>query len=1047
MSAKTGQDSTRAPKKCMAAAPVWRGGAPVKACGGWATATRNLLPIEIFAIAGVIACPCLAQPADASKSPPQVEAAPSPLSQSSSSKPLAPAAQPIIVTGSRIPRVNLTAVSPITVVDSQEVKFAGAVLTENLLNDLPQVTPDQGVYISNASSGTATVNLRDLGASRTLVLINGRRFMPGDPTDPAADINAIPSALIKRVEVLTGGASSVYGSDAVSGVVNFILDTRINGFRIDAQSSFYQHDNRNGSGLRGLLMAASDPAPAGNVVDGGVDDINAAWGSSFADQRGHVTIYGGYRKIQPITQDSRDYSACTPVVNDPGDPLVCGGSATSAQGTFVTSDGPFHVGNNRTFLPGPTFFNFAPFNYFQRPGVRYTAGGFADFEISRAFDPYLEVMFMSDRSVAQIAPSGDFGDTASINCDNPLLSPAELSEICTPNNLVTDDNGNPIPFIDPLTGANYFRGTLFILRRNVEGGPRQDDRRHKNLRLLGGFKGDLGRGITYDASYLDGRVRLVDDHTNDVLTSRVGRAIDVVADPKTGQPVCRSVLTGEDPACPPWDVFALNAVTAPAAAYLTVPARLAGTVRQQVATAFVTADLGTWGVLSPWATDAPSVNFGTEYRTDSLSLQPDEHFQTSDLAGLGRPIIPFRGSTSVKELFGESRIPLIQDHLIDNLTIELGYRQSWHSDGKHSFSTDSYKLGVELTPVRGVRFRASDQRAVRAPDIQELFAPIFPSSIDFDPCAGAIPLATQAQCQFTGASAAQYGHILRNPFENIEGDHSIVGGNANLAPEIARTRSIGVVLEPRIVPHFNATVDWFDIRLAESITEIGGQAIVSTCLATGDPVFCARIHRDANGSLWQSPQGFVDDTNANIGSLDVRGIDFQLAYARGLRRLGSLDVAFNGSWYQRYTVDNGGLATAFRCDGRFGSVCGTPLPHWRHTARLTWRSGHALSLSLNWRHIGAVTADALISNPELSRPLSPAAAKIDVQDYFDLTALMNFRGRSVLRFGVRNIFDREPPVLPDGDAGNCSNRCNGNTYPQLYDPLGRYIFAGVTINL
>ena len=951
------------------------------------------------------------------------------------------------MTGSRIPRVNLTAISPITVVDSQEVKLSGAVLTENLINDLPQVTPDQGIYISNTANGTATVNLRDLGASRTLVLINGRRFMPGNLNNSAADINAIPSALIKRVEVLTGGASSVYGSDAVSGVVNFILDTRLEGLRVDAQSSFYQHDNRNGSGLREPLVAAGDPAPSGNVVDGGIEDINAAWGHSFANRRGHVTVYAGYRSIQPITQDTRDYSACTPVVNDPSDPLVCGGSATSARGTFVTSDGPFHLGDNQTFLSGPTFFNFGPFNYFQRPDQRYTAGGFADLEVSRAFDPYVQVMFMSDRSVAQIAPSADFGDTATINCDNPLLSPQQLGVVCAPGNLVADDGGNPIPFVDPVTGGNYFRGHLFILRRNVEGGPRQDDFRHKNLSLVGGFKGDLGRGITYDASYLDGRVRFVDVHSNDILTSRLQRALDVITNPATGQPACRSALTGEDPACIPWDVFASDAVTSQAAAYLTTPSRVAATIKQQVATAFITADLGTWNVRSPWATDAPSVNLGAEYRKDSLSVEPDEHFQSSDLAGLGQPIIPFRGSTSVRELFGETRIPLIQDHLIDDLTIELGYRQSWHSDGEHHFSTDSSKLGVELTPVRGVRFRASDQRAVRAPDIQELFAPIFNSAIDYDPCAGASPLATEAQCQFTGVTAAQYGHILANPFENIEGDHSIVGGNPDLSPEVARTRSVGVVFEPRMVPHFNATVDWFDIRLAGSIMEIGGQAILTTCLATGDPAFCARVHRDSNGSLWQSPQGFVDDTDANIGALEVRGIDIQAALTERLGRLGSLNAAFNGTLLRRYIVDNGGLTTPYRCDGRFGGVCGTPLPHWRHTARLTWDSQHALSLSLNWRHIGAVKADALSSNPELNRPLSPLAARIAVEDFFDLTALVSFRSKSVLRFGVRNIFDREPPILPGGEVGNCSDRCNGNTYPQLYDPLGRYIFAGVTLTL
>jgi outer membrane receptor protein involved in Fe transport len=215
-------------------------------------------------------------------------------------------------------------------VTGQEYKLEGAVLTEDVINRLPQVTPDQGAFISAGATGTSTVNLRDLGASRTLLLVNGRRLLPGDPTYPAADINIIPSSLIKRVEVLTGGASSVYGSDAVSGVVNFILDTRLDGLRVDAQASFYQHDNRN-SGLDALLGDAGDPVPIGNTVNGANRDVNAAFGTGFLNGRGHVTIYGGYRKLLAITQDERDYSACT--VAAASDQRFCSGSNSSAVGT------------------------------------------------------------------------------------------------------------------------------------------------------------------------------------------------------------------------------------------------------------------------------------------------------------------------------------------------------------------------------------------------------------------------------------------------------------------------------------------------------------------------------------------------------------------------------------------------------------------------------------------------------------------------------------------------------------------------------------------
>jgi iron complex outermembrane receptor protein len=974
-----------------------------------------------------------------------------------------PAQAPIIITGSRIPRHDLTAVSPVTIITGQDYKLEGAVLTEDIINQLPQITPDQGAFISSGATGTSTVNLRDLGASRTLVLVNGRRLLPGDPTYPAGDINIIPSSLIQRVEVLTGGASSVYGSDAVSGVVNFILDTKLDGLRLDAQTSFYQHDNRN-SDARSLLTAAGDPFPQGNTVDAANRNVDAAFGKSFLDGRGHLTVYGGYRKLSAITQDERDYSACT-ISADPTQPdgRFCGGSAVSATGTFATFFDAFHLGSDQTFLPGPAFFNFAPVNYYQRPGRRYTAGGFANLDLSSALKPYLELMYMDDRSVAQIAASGDFfGDTSTINCDNPMLSDQQRNSVCFDGNFVGQtpifDNqgdvvridGAPIPFTDPVTGATYFEGNLLVGRRNVEGGPRQDDRRHQDLRLVGGASGDLGRGVTYDASYTASRVKFTDAYLNDVSITRLNRSIDVISDPATGAPVCRSVLTGEDPSCVPWDIFVLGGVTPEAAAYITLPASQTAMIEQRVANANATVDLQEWGIRSPWADEGPSLNVGAEYRRDSLDFRPDAAFQSGDLAGQGQPTIPFAGATTVKELFGEARIPLISHRFIDGLAIEGGFRHSWHSDGITKFAASSYKAALDLTPIRGIRFRASLQRAVRAPNIQELFAPVFPGFFDHDPCAGVSPTATAEQCEHTGVSAAQYGQIIANPFgEDVGGYNSIEGGNTSLGPETAKTRAIGVVLEPRFLPGFNATIDWYDIKIKGAVEVFGAQAIMDTCIATGDALFCNRIHRDSNGSLWQTLQGFVDDTNANIGERTSRGIDVSANYRRSLGRFGSANIEFFGSRLIKAITDNGGLSTPFDCAGLYGFPCDYPLPKWRHTARLTWNTRRGPGLSLEWRHTGKVTLAALNPDFGLIDFVSPFEERISPQDYFDLTVLFPIGRHYVLRLGARNIFDRAPPIVTQGNPG-CANPhggCNGNTFPQLYDPLGRYIFASVTVDL
>jgi iron complex outermembrane receptor protein len=370
----------------------------------------------------------------------------------------------IVITGSRIPRTDLTAVSPVTMIKGDEFKLIGAINADDLLNQLPQVNPSQGEFVNAPATGAATVDLRGLGASRTLVLVNGHRLMPGDPRYLVPDINSIPTALIQRVEVLTGGAAAVYGSDAVAGVVNFILDTRVNGFRIAGEIGAYQHDNRDQFAQR-LLDRRHLPYPTGSVVDGVRENLSVAFGGGFFDDRAHVTLYGGYRRIDAVKWDQRDHSACPitarTVAGLPTSTLECGGPLVSYPGNYFDNLGNvYQVTPDRTFVPGLSRFNNSPWNLIQRPDKRFTAGGFANFDFSNAVQAYAEVMAMKDHSLWQLGPSGDFTNTETINCDNPLLSDQQRSLICRTGNFVgetptLDDNGNllqvagsPTPFVD-----------------------------------------------------------------------------------------------------------------------------------------------------------------------------------------------------------------------------------------------------------------------------------------------------------------------------------------------------------------------------------------------------------------------------------------------------------------------------------------------------------------------------------------------------------------------------------------------------------------------
>jgi iron complex outermembrane recepter protein len=1017
--------------------------------------------------------------------------------------------QEIIVTGTRIPQPNLTSPAPVTVVTNQDVKLTGTTRVEDLLNQLPSVGASQASGVSNGATGTAEVDLRYLGSKRTLALVNGRRMTPGDPnsTTQAADLNLIPAALIKRVEVLTGGASSVYGADAVAGVVNFIMDTNFTGVRFDGQASFYQHDNRNPGVSGGLTM--QDIAaqrgfriPSGNSVNGGSFDGTVSLGAAFGDGRGHGVAYLGYRKVDPILQSSRDYSACVLQNRGSGVPR-CGGSATAnpGNGFFFTTNGTTSTTGalgpgTITLGAGTNIYNFAPTNYFQRPDERYIAGAFADYEISPAIKPYMEFMFMDDHTLAQIAPSGDFGNTFTINCDNPLLNTAPgsavgnpndpnasvQSTICNNNNLIggfignfpvpigapynVDANGNqlftqPLDFFDPLTGTTHNIAYFNLLRRNTEGGNRIADLQHTSYRGVIGTRGDLSKVFSYDAYYQYGKTDYSQVYRNEFSARRLQNALDVVIDPATGLPACRSALTGAEPNCVPYDIFGTAGPSAAAVNYLNVFGVIHGSTTEQVADANITGALGEAGVQTPWSDEGVSINLGGEYRKESLNLDPDQEFQTGDLTGQGAPTLPVSGSFHVLEAFGEAQIPIVRHNFLDDFTINAGYRYSAYklSNGR-SYNTSTYKLGAELAPVRDIRLRASYNRAVRAPNIQELFAPQF-VGLDGsnDPCSGQAVTATDYGCLAQGLVVGQ------NPTPNPAGQYNgLLGGNPNLKPEKATTKTIGVVVQPRFVPRLSFTVDYWNIDLKDAIQGFGADAIVTNCInhttATSVAPSCALIHRNPAGSLWLSPDGFVVDIPTNSGEIKTDGVDATAAYSYRFGSFGTLSGSFLGTYLHKYQVNNGLEGGIYDCAGLYGPTCSgaavassAPMPKWRHKLRLSLQMPNGFGISGQWRYIGKVTAETLDNSETLhSDNHFDPGLHIASQSYFDLATTFTFGNHLNLRLGVNNILDRQPPLVTGGNAGVggtnlCpAGSCNGNTYPGTWDALGRYVYAGATVN-
>jgi iron complex outermembrane recepter protein len=969
-----------------------------------------------------------------------------------------PMIQEVVVTGSRIAQPNLTSISPVTSIGAEDVKVEGVTRIEDLVNNLPQAFADLGGNLSNGATGTASVNLRNLGRQRTLVLVNSRRLMPGDPTQNSAaspDLNQIPAALIERVEVLTGGASAVYGADAVAGVVNFIMNDNFEGVRVDAQYSLYQH-SQNADDIAALVRGRNFKLPDSNVMDGQTKDLTFIAGINTPDGKGNATVYVGYRTLSEIRQDARDFSACALAVPNTAAPapFSCGGSGTSGVSRFIVGTGnPANGPGNGDFAldasgalrawSATDQFNFAPDNYYQRPDERKTAGLFAHYDFSDKASVYTEFMFMDDRTLAQIAASGAFLGAGpgqppffgrqAINCDSPFLSAAMVTQFC---------------------GGDRNRGDVLVNvgRRNIEGGGRLDDLRHTSFRSVVGLRGDITEDWSYDVYGLYGTSILAENYQNDFSRVRLGRALNAVTDNRPGsttfgQVVCRvnadNVLANDDPRCVPYNIFQPGAVTPEQLAYLQIPGLSEGSTTEQVLSASVSGDLG---IKLPTANDRVAVAFGAEYRSERSELRTDQPFQTGDLAGQGAPRLDTFGSFDVRELFAEARVPLVQDKpFVESLTLDTGYR---YSDYSMDFQTDTYKLGLDWAPVQDLRLRGSYQRAVRSPNIQELFLqPRVQLNFNGDRCAspvvGVAPVGvTEEQCARTGVKPGQFGNILANPANQYNG---LVGGNPDVQPEESDTFSYGIVLTPRFAPGLSVSVDYFDITVDKLIGTLGGNFILNSCISSGQ--FCDRIHRDPNGSLWLGDSGFVDVPIQNTGSQQIKGLDLEANYRLDIGRLGSLGFNVLGSYVDMFETEPLPGAQKFDCVGLYGTVCGTPVPKWRNKLRTTWQTPLGVDLSLTWRYIQSVDLDRTSSNPTLTGTVFFKDRKLGSRSYLDMTASYNLSDVAMFsnltgRLGINNLLDKDPPLVSQSSCPGVF--CNGNTFPQVYDTLGRYVFMGIT---
>ena len=1014
----------------------------------------------------------------------------------------------IVVTGSLIPQTgNLVETSPVTEIGAEDFDIRGALRAEDIINTLPQAFGAQGSNLANGATGTASVNLRGLGSERTLVLMNGRRLPYGSLNTPAADINFIPSQLVKRVDILTGGASATYGSDAVSGVVNFVLNDEFEGVRIDSNYSFYQHNND--GELQGLLkeFAAINPSqyrvPSGSTIDGEAIDITAMMGGEFDNGRGHIMAFAGYQNTNEVLQGDRDYAQCALGTRNDGSEFTCSGSSTNQFTNLLDTDGSYAIpgavaantlGEEYTapaiwgrvdpdgsgqFIPRnftSDTFNFNPFNHYQRPNERYNFGAFGRYDITENIEAYTELMFMDNRTNSQIAPSGVFGlgvngSSGGVNCNNPFLSAQQVQYLCgeiaddtinrrrnadgelidMSGNVLAEDDDTFYPDQDNLPDQMALGpdgiAPILNLRRNVEGGPRNNDIRHTTWRGVMGIRGDLeGTSIGYDVSASFANVHRSEVYNNDLSISRIQKALFAVEN-DAGDIVCSVNAdddpTNDDPACVPYDIFSGNAPDPAAVNYIVSPLNRDGETTQTIINARLFGSMGDWGIQSPMAMDAPGFALGAEYRRDTLDSNPDVAFQSGDGAGQGGPTNPISGAQNVIDVFGELNVPLIQDRPgIETLGFDLAYRKSFYDE----VDSDSYKVGLDYAPTSDIRFRASYQRAVRAANVFELFDPqgigLFDLTANdagiYDPCAGTSPEYTQAQCANTGVTADQYGSIADNPAGQF---NTLTGGNPNLEPESSDTYTFGFVATPTMIDGLTVSVDYFDITVEDYINTVPQELALDTCALSGDDFFCSLVNRGNGGTLWANPTGFITATNINTGQISTSGIDVLANYVYDAGGIGVFDFDFVGTWLESLEVQplpDASVGGVFDCAGFYGGRCQSNFgsganPEWRHKASVTWGQ-QVWSLTGTWRYYDEVTLDGTNGGG--------INGTLDAQNYFDLAGRYQALENVSLRAGVNNVTDEDPPL--SSVVGTAPG--NGNTYPQVYDAMGRYIFLGATVD-
>jgi outer membrane receptor protein involved in Fe transport len=925
----------------------------------------------------------------------------------------------IVISGSRIVREDYRSPSPIVTVSEELFEQSGAATVESVLNSLPQFVPSLTSTSNNPSNrGQANVELRGLGTERTLVLLDGRRLVPANGTG-VVDLNMLPASIIENVEIITGGGSAVYGSDAIAGVVNF----RTKDFEgVEVESNY-------GETARG---------------DGEEWSFSVTAGSRFGNGRGHALVSFGYADRSAVRQGDRDFSRIS-LGYDPGRGFEPVGSATieegsvsfapsraaydevfagrygtdaashamqtrfgfNADGSLFTAgdDSPGSVINYRgerteTFNDANYTYNFAPPNYLQLPLERKSFFGSASYQVADAFEMYAQAIYANYSANTQLAPTPASG--LYIPVTNPYV-PADLAYLAASR--VTPE----APFV--------------LAKRMTEVGQRIEHNDYESYQVVTGARGNITPAWVYDFYVSKGETRIDSRQLGNVSRSRF-EALTFAPD-------------GGVATCGGLDPFGPASISPGCAAYVSVSAENATRIRQTLIEATLTGDL----VPLPGGMSRAAV--GILYRKDAYGYEADDALKARTVDGRAdtvgfNPEDNVSGSTDLSELYLEMLIPLVSGLPgMESLVATLGYRYGEHSTVG---GIDAYKAELSHEIVSGIRLRGSYQRAVRAPNIASLYSPesvIFPSIRPGDPCnlgsperTGGDAVAVRDLCLAQGLPGDMVDSY-NNPNDQVL---AYSGGNPGLIEEKADTASFGIVFQSSPGARFGdlqASIDYYSIDIRDAIDAILAETSVSRCYDVAfNPTlsaansYCRLFNRSAaTGEITD-----VLQTAMNLGALETSGIDLQFDW-RFEAGPGQLSFNWIATWLERFERQELAGELADDYGGTIGSGIASAFPDWKWAFNLGYDWG-VVGVNARWRYIAGLV-DRSFNGQDLPRFFVGATS------YYDFTA--NFaldrglaRGLTV-RAGVANLSDVVPPFYPSW--------AQANTDPSTYDALGRRYFV------